>query len=107
MKRQDRSFDAERYRLEADLGARLAAIFGRCPELCGFLVEERAVPQDAEGELEELELFVAGVDVYPALGAEHSERLVAWISAALGELLNEDPQLARLLAGRTFARTLH
>jgi len=108
MKAHDRSFDAERYRLEADLGARLAGIFSRCPELCGFLVEEREVtPRDAEGDGVELELFVAGVDVYPALGSEHSKRLVAQISAALGELLKDDPQIADLLAGRTFARTLH
>ena len=33
--------------------------------------------------------------------------LVAQISASLGELMNENPQVADLLAGRTFARTLH
>jgi hypothetical protein len=105
---QDRNWDAERHQLEADLGARLAAIFSRSPELCGFLVGERVVAlHDAEGGGVELELFVAGIDVYPALGSAHSEMLVAQISASLGELMNENPQVADLLAGRTFARTLH
>jgi hypothetical protein len=105
---QNGNLDLERHRLEADLVARLAAIFARSPELCGFLVGERVVAlHEAEGGGVELELFVAGIDTYPALGSEHSERLVANISASLGELMNENPQVADLLAGRTFARTLH
>jgi len=105
---QDRSLDAERHRLEIDLGERLASIFSRSPELCAFLVGERVVSMhEAEGGGVELELFVAGVDVYPAMGPAHSEMLVAQISASLGELMNENPLVADLLAGRTFARTLH
>jgi hypothetical protein len=104
----DQSWDAERYRLEADLGARLEALFGRCPELCGFLVGQRALAaQDGESDAVELELFIAGIDVYPALGSAQSEMLVAQIAGALAELLNESPHAADLLAGRTFVRTLH
>lgn len=94
--------------LEADLGARVEALFGRCPELCGFLVEERAV-EGAQGEagVRELELYIAGIDVFPVLGAGQSETLVAQISAALADLLEDSPEAADLLAGRTFARTVH
>lgn len=94
--------------LEADLGARVEALFGRCPELCGFLVEERVV-EVAQGEAgaRELELYIAGIDVFPVLGAGQSETLVAQISAALADLLEDSPEAADLLAGRTFARTVH
>ena len=94
--------------LEADLGARVEALFGRCPELCGFLVEERTVEApNGEAAVREMELYIAGIDVYPVLGAGQSESLVAQISAALADLLEETPEAADLLAGRTFARTVH
>src|SRR5688500_11546522 len=94
--------------LEADLGARVEALFGRCPELCGFLVEERMVETpNGEAAARELELYIAGIDAYPVLGAGQSESLVAQISAALADLLEETPEAADLLAGRTFARTVH
>jgi len=94
--------------LEADVGARVEALFGRCPELHGFLVEERVV-ELAEGEAgaRELELYIAGIDVFPVLGSGQSETLVAQISAALADLLEDSPEAADLLAGRTFARTVH
>jgi hypothetical protein len=94
--------------LEADLGARLEALFGRCPELCGFLVEERVVEAPSgEAGVRELELYIAGIDVFPVLGAGQSETLVAHISAALADLLEDNPEAADLLAGRTFARIVH
>ena len=94
--------------LEADLGARVRALFGRCPELCGFQVEERVVQgAGSEGGMRELELYIAGIDVFPALGSAQSETLVAQISAALADLLEDSPEAADLLAGRTFARTMH
>jgi len=94
--------------LEADLGERVEALFGRCPELCGFMVEERVVEAaDGEAGMRELELYIAGIDVYPALGFSQSETLVAQISAALADLLEDSPEAADLLAGRTFARTVH
>lgn len=94
--------------LEADLGARVEALFGRCPELCGFMVEERLVAgHEGEAGARELELYIAGIDVFPALGSAQSETLVAHISAALADLLEDNPEAADLLAGRTFARTVH
>ncbi len=101
-------WDAERYRLEAALGARLEALFGRCPELCGFLIGERVVkPEESRPGAREWELYIASIDVYPALGGAQSEMLAAQISAALADLLDDSPEAAELLAGRNFARTLH
>lgn len=94
--------------LEADLGLRLKALFGRCPELYGFIVEERMVEgTKEEAGARELELYVAGIDVFPMLGSGHSEKLVAQISTALADLLEDSPEAADLLAGRTFARAFH
>jgi hypothetical protein len=45
--------------------------------------------------------------VFPALGSAQSETLVAQISAALADLLEDSPEAADLLAGRTFVRTMH
>jgi hypothetical protein len=86
----------------------LEMLFDRCPDLCGFQVGERVVPA-AQGEPggAELELYISGVDVYPALGSAQSEALVAHISAALADFLTDSPEAADLLAGRTFARTVH
>ncbi len=93
--------------LEADLGTRIGELFGRCPELYGFMVEERMVADPDEAGVRELELYIAGIDVYPALGSAQSETLVAQISAALADLLDDRPEVADLLAGRTFFRSLH
>jgi hypothetical protein len=102
------TWDAERYRLEEALGARLEALFGRCPELCGFLVGERIVnPEESQPGAREWELYIASIDVYPALGGAQSEMLMAQISAALADLLDDSPEAADLLAGRSFARSLH
>ncbi len=105
---QELTLDAERHRLEADLGARLAMLFHGCPALCGFSVGERAIPAaDGEEGVRHLELFVADIDVYPSLGHVQSEKLVDQIASALADLLDESPQAADLIAGRTFARILH
>jgi hypothetical protein len=106
--RQDAMWEAERYRLEVDLGLRLGALFNRCPDLYGFLVGARvAAPGEADPDGAALELFIAGIDVYPVLGAKQAEALVSQISAELADLMNESPDAADLLAGRTFVRTLH
>jgi hypothetical protein len=98
----------EAARLEADLGARLATLFSRSPDLFGFSVGERSVAaEDGETGARDLELFVEGIDVCPALGTEQLERHIARISAALADFLDDSPEAADLLAGRTFARIVH
>jgi hypothetical protein len=69
-------------------------IFAAWPELYGFSV----------GQLEG-ELCLADVAMDP-WGAR-AEELPGQIAAALLELIEEEPQAAELLRGRTFARTLH
>ena len=105
---QDRTRDMERHRLEADLDARLGTLFDCYPALCGFSVAVRSIPsRDGEAEVPECELFVSDIAVYPALGACQSDELGGEISAALAGLLDERPETAELLSGRTFARAWH
>ncbi|MDQ5848477.1 MAG: hypothetical protein M3544_05865 [Pseudomonadota bacterium] len=86
------------------LQQQIETLFDRCPTLCGFSVAERSI-EDAG--VPEVELFVSGIDVYPALGAGQPDQLFNEISAALVELLDEHPEAYELLRARTFARTLH
>lgn len=90
---QDRVQDAQRLRLEADLAARIEALFRRCPALCGFAVDRG--------------LFISNLGCHPALDREQAAELCDEISHALLELLDEWPEADELLRGRTFARTLH
>jgi len=86
--------DPQRLRFEADLAARVAALFGRCPALCGFSVQA--------GEPDLLDLTC-----YPTPDRERAELILHEVSGMLLELVDEQPQAAELLRGRTFARAFH
>jgi hypothetical protein len=78
-----------------DLNERLNALFRRCPELHGFAVRlDRPIPC-------ELTCYP------PPQHGEQAEAALAEIAQMLSELLDERPEAASLLRGRTFARTLH
>ncbi len=79
-----------------DLAAQLESLFARCPALSGFAVR-------VEGD----EWLLADVGISPQLSAEHCDEIFERIAAVLAELLEERPEAAELLRGRTFARTLH
>lgn len=69
-------------------------LFAAWPELYGFSV----------GQLEGvLSLEDVAADPWGA----HTAELPGEIAAALLELIDEQPEAAELLRGRTFARTLH
>jgi hypothetical protein len=99
--------DVKREDLEAALENRVAAIFERCTALWGFSIAERPVSAEGAQSAREWELYVATVSAYPELGEDQSARLVGEISGALEDLLNQQPQAADLLPGRTFARSWH
>lgn len=104
---QERTWQAERHRLEADLGACIETVFARCPMLCGFSVGKRGVvSQDADAGATEFELFISGIDIFP-LSWDQSDELRREISTALVDLLSEHPDAFALLCDRTFARSLH
>ena len=79
-------------------------IFAMCPELCGFSVQdaETLTRDRVSGQLE-AGLYLA--DVATTNGS--SEQVLGELAAELLELIDEDPEAADALRGRTFARTLH
>ena len=81
-------------RLDADLSARVEALFGRCPALCGFSIEA--------GDPIQLDLTC-----FPTPDTERAQLILGEVSAMLCELEEERPGSAELLRGRTFARALH
>ena len=76
------------------VAATVNEIFAAWPELYGFSVGQ------VEGEL-------CLADVATDSWHAHSVELMGEIAAALVELIDEQPEAAKLLNGRTFARTLH
>jgi len=86
--------DPERRAFEAALAERVAALFRSCPVLCGFTLHAVSpVPSN--------------LICFPALHDEDMEEILGEVSAMLLELIEEQPEAAELLPGRTFARSLH
>lgn len=71
----------------------METLFQRYPALCGFSVQD--------------DLSFTHVACHPALYGEQARMLCDEISAALHELLEEEPEAAELLRGRTLARSFH
>jgi hypothetical protein len=68
-------------------------LFRRHPALCGFAVRE--------------DLSFSNVSCHPALHGMEATELLDEISEALHELLEERPEAADVLRGRTLARVFH
>jgi hypothetical protein len=89
-----------RNRLEQDHGERavqiferIATLFQRLPMLAGFCIES--------------DLSVAEVSLHTWPGWSPSEAVREEIGRALADLVDERPDSAELLRGRTFARSFH
>ena len=89
----DRTEDLQQQRFEAALADCIGTIFRCCPMLCGFAVDR--------------ESCVSSLTCHPLLDEEKIGVLREQVALALSELLDEEPDAADLLRGRTFARTLH
>lgn len=95
-------------RLESDLAARLEALFQRCPALHGFSVQPAASVTRERVVVElQADLCLADVVWHEALNGEQAVTLIGEISQALFDLVDERPEAAALLRGRTFASVLH
>ena len=102
-------YDSLLGRLEADVEARIRSLFARCPTLCGFAVQDRAMlPKDVDpNRIPDADLFVTDIGISPRLGADQYGEIFNEIFSTLSELLAEEPEAEEKLRGRTFARTLH
>ena len=88
--------------------ASIEALFHRYPALAGFSVRGlHDIPDSCARSGDESELFVSDVGVLPSLTHDEYGEIFHEIASTLSELLAEQPDAAELLAGRTFARTLH
>jgi hypothetical protein len=82
-------------RTEVKLEESIVSLFVERPELCGFTVT-------VEGGL-----VLSDVGIYPAGRPEELRLICEEIRAALVEVIEQAPEARDLLAGRTFARSLH
>ena len=105
---QNPSRDIQRLRLEADLAARMEALFRGWPMLRGFSVEggPEVTRAGARGSLGD-ELYFANLACYPTLDRDQSVELCEQIASVILELVDERPEAVEMLRGRTFARTLN
>ena len=71
----------------------MEGLFRRHPALCGFSVRD--------------DLSFSNVSCHPALHGAQASELIDEISEALHELLEERPEAADVLRGRTLARVFH
>src|SRR5262249_14278588 len=85
------------------------ALFARCPALCGFAVQNRAgLPKHLDkNRIPDADLFVTEVGIFPKLDQEQYGEIYDEITAAISDLVYEQPHAYYYLLGRAFARTLH
>jgi hypothetical protein len=95
--------------IEADIDAKIRALFVRCPALCGFSVQDRGMlPKDADPKtIPDADLFVTEIGIFPKLGTEQYGEIFDEITLAISDLVYEQPRAYDVLKGRTFARTTH
>lgn len=95
-------------RLEANVEAKIRALFARCPTLHGFSVQDRGMlPRDVDQtRIPDADLFVTEIGVFPKLDSQFDE-IYDEITLAISDLVHEQPQAYDFLRGRTFARRLH
>ena len=95
-------------RLEANVDAKIRALFARCPTLHGFSVQDRAMlPRDVDqNRIPDADLFVTEIGIFPKLGTDQYADVFDEITITISSLVNEQPNAYDVLRGRTFARAL-
>ena len=111
LKSLDRLYPDQK-RVVADVEAKIAALFARCPTLCGFSVQDRGQVQTSrpaqipETQIPDADLYVTEIGVIPKLGADQYADVFDEITITISSLVNEQPNAYDVLRGRTFARTI-
>src|SRR5262245_43849368 len=82
---------------DADLTAEIAALFRRCPQLCGFSVQAKVFADRFPAAQPEDELFVTAITISPRLGKQQYADIFEQIAATLSDLIAERPQAQVLL----------
>lgn len=106
MNRLDAAEIERQAHLATEIAVRAAELFARCPELCGFAVDEaQGLPVRAEAGADCL--YVREIVLHPCLDGRRYAEVCDAIAATLAEIVSEQPEAHAMLCGRTFARTLH
>jgi hypothetical protein len=95
-------------RVAQDVQVKIHALFVRCPALCGFSVQDRAMlpEQITENQIPDADLYVTEIGIFPKLDADQYADVFDEITITLSSLVSEQPNAYDVLRGRTFARTL-
>jgi hypothetical protein len=95
--------------LLTDIQGKVDALFARCPMLCGFSVQDRAMlPRQLDDKvIPDADLFITEIGIYPKLGDDQQSEIFDEITVLISDLVYEQPKAYDLLRGRTFARILH
>jgi hypothetical protein len=111
---QTAMLDAHLHRVEAEVAMQIRTLFGRCPELAGFSVQDRAAVGELVGSShdndrsdEKPRLFVTDIGFSSTVSWEELDEVYTLIGTAISDVVSEQPEAFELLRGRTFARTLH
>jgi hypothetical protein len=95
--------------LLTDIQAKIDALFERCPMLCGFSIQDRAMLPVELGDrpIPDADLFITEIGIYPKLGVELQSEIFDEITLLISDLVYEEPAACNVLRGRTFARIMH
>jgi hypothetical protein len=105
---QTAMLDAHLHRVEAEVAMQIKTLFGRCPELVGFAVQDLVgLSHDNDRPDERPKLFVTDIGFSATVSWEELEEVYTLIGTAISDVVSEQPEAFELLRGRTFARTLH
>src|SRR5437899_10387321 len=94
--------------LLTDIQAKIDALFARCPMLCGFSIQDRAMLpiQLDDRAIPDADLFITEIGIYPKLGADLHSEVFDEITLLISDLVYEDPMAYCSLLRRTLARIL-
>jgi hypothetical protein len=108
MNTPDATNSALRFRIEAEVSAGMKVLFYRHPELCGFVVRDRAgLPAHVNRDKLEGEIFITEIGLYPRLDKTQYDEIYEEIAKIITRLVNDKPETKDVLVGRTFAQTMH
>jgi len=100
--------DQKLHRVAVEVEMQIKALFGRCPELAGFAVQDLAgLSDEVNASEQERRLFVTDIGFSAMIAQDELEEAYNLIGTAISEVVSEQPEAFELLCGRTFARTLH
>ncbi|MBI4293159.1 MAG: hypothetical protein HY661_16925 [Betaproteobacteria bacterium] len=105
---QTATSDQKLHQVAAEVETRIKALFGRCPELAGFAVQDLAGVSDEVNPSDDgRKLFVTDIGFSAMICQDDLEEAYNLIGTAISDVVAEEPEAFDLLRGRTFARTLH